>query len=99
MAEDNLAWMGKDLRKMAKAKPKEEEEEKTYVNPILYLRKSKKGGHLYAFNVEKHGGEEGDMVLGEEVESLILNVSDVSAVLEGQLEWCKVSVVLKEERE
>ena len=79
---------------MAKAKEEIKEEEKTYANPILYLHKSKAGGHLYAFNVEKKGGE--GMVLGEEVESLILNVSDVSAVLDGQLKWCKVSVVLKE---
>ena len=81
-----------------------EEEEKTYANPILYLHKSKKGGHLYAFNIEakpeasaeglKEGGE---MVLGGKVESLILNVSDVSAVIQGELKWCKVSVVLKEE--
>ena len=70
-------------------------EEKTYANPILYLHESKKGEHLYAFNIEKKGGE--GMVLGEEVESLILNVSDVSALLEGRLKWAKVSVVLKEE--
>jgi hypothetical protein len=90
-------------RKMAKEK-KEDEEEKTYANPILYLHKSKKGGHLYAFNVPSkvEASAEGikdpvEMVLGNNVESLILNVSDVSAVLEGQLKWAKVSVVLKEE--
>jgi hypothetical protein len=82
----------KEFKKMAKEK---KEEEKVYANPILYLHKSKAGGHLYAFNVEKKGGE--GMVLGEEVESLILNVSDVSAVLDGQLKWAKVSIVLKEE--
>ena len=76
------------------AKEKKEEEEKVYANPILYLHKSKKGGHLYAFNVEKKGGK--GMVLGDEVESLILNVSDISALLEGSLKWAKVSVVLKE---
>ena len=78
-------------------------EEKVYANPILYLHKSKKGGHLYAFNVptKVEASAEGvkepvEMVLGGKVESLILNVSDVSAVLEGQLKWAKVSVVLKE---
>jgi hypothetical protein len=76
-------------------KEEEKEEEKVYANPILYLHKSKAGGHLYAFNVEKHGGE--GMVLGNDIESLILNVSDVSAVLDGQLKWAKISVVLKEE--
>ena len=82
---------------MTKEKEQEKKEDKVYQNPILYLHKSKTGGHLYAFNVEKKGGEEGDMVLGNDVESLILNVSDISAVLEGQLKWAKVSVVLKEE--
>lgn len=76
-----------------------EEEKKQYKSPILYLRKSKAGEHLYAFNVLKrdsqgNGGE--GMVLGGDVESLILNVSDVSAVLAGRMKWAKVSVVLKE---
>ena len=90
MEEWELKFLEREEAKMAK----QEEEEKTYKNPILYLHKSKAGGHLYAFNVEKKGG---GMVLGEEVESLILNVSDISAVLQGQLKWCKVSVVLKGE--
>jgi hypothetical protein len=83
---------------------KEEIEDKVYQNPILYLHKSKKGGHLYAFNVpaKVEASAEGlkepvEMVLGGKVESLILNVSDVSAVIEGSLKWAKVSVVLKEE--
>ena len=89
---------------MKKEQEKKEEGKKTYANPILYLHKSKKGGHLYAFNVIKDL-KEGDaedtemMVLGGEVESLIMNVSDVSAVLEGEMKWAKVSVVLKEEGE
>ena len=73
-------------------------EEKVYANPILYLHKSRVGKHLFAFNIEKKGGEEGDMVLGNDIESLILNISDVSAVIEGQMKWAKVSVVrVKEE--
>ena len=83
--------------KMVKEKNLMEEEEKVYANPILYLHKSKAGGHLYAFNVEKKGGE--GMVLGDDVESLILNVSDVSAVLQGQVKWCKVSVLSAEKGE
>ena len=80
----------------------EEEEEKTYANPILYLHRSKAGGHLYAFNVVKDL-KEGDaedtemMVLGGEVESLLMNISDVSAVINGEMKWCKVSVMPKRE--
>lgn len=83
---------------MEKAQQKiEEGAKRQYKSPILYLHKSKTGGHLYAFNVEKEG-EEG-MVLGGEIESLILNVSDVQAVMDGQMKWAKVSVVLKGDRE
>lgn len=64
-------------------------EGKTYKNPILYLRKSKAGKHLYAFNVEG--------CLGETAESLVMNISDISAVIEGRMEWAKVSVLVKEE--
>lgn len=72
--------------KQEKIEPKEEK--KTYANPILYLRKSKKGEHLYAFNVEG--------CLGGETESLVMNISDVLAVIEGRMEWAKVSVLSKE---
>ena len=77
--------------KMAKQqKIAEEEEEKTYKHPVLFLRKSKAGQHLYAFNR--------DGILGGGVESLIMNVSDVTKVLEGKMEWIKVSVMeVKEE--
>ena len=79
--------------KMAKEK---EVEKKTYKTPILYLHISRAGEHLYAFNIEK---KDGSMVLGGEVESLILNVSEVSAVLEGRMEWAKVSVLLTKKGE
>lgn len=83
-----------EREKMAKEQKKiEEGVKKEYKSPILYLHKSKAGGHLYAFNVDKEG-EEGT-VLGDEVESLILNVSDVEAVIGGSTKWAKVSVVLK----
>lgn len=78
---------------MAVQKKIEGEEVKHYKSPILYLHKSKAGGHLYAFNVEKEGGE--GTILGGEIESLIMNVSDVQAIVEGRMEWAKVSVVLK----
>ena len=75
------------------------EERKTYANPILYLRKSKKGEHLYAFNVNAknlEGEETEDMVLGGNIGSLILNVSDVEKLLADKLDWVKVSVVSAE---
>lgn len=65
-------------------------EKKTYKTPILYLRKSKAGNHLYAFNVEKDGKKS---VLGGGVESLLVNISDVQAVIDGKMEWAKVSVL------
>lgn len=89
---------------MAKEQQKiEEGAKKQYKSPILYLHKSKAGGHLFAFNVDKQEegeeGEEDGMVLGNKVESLILNVSDVEAVIGGSMKWCKVSVVLKGDAE
>jgi hypothetical protein len=87
---------GGKKRKMVKQQKIAEEEKKTYANPILYLRKSKKGGHLYAFNVENEGEKD---VLGNEVESLIANISDVSAVINGEMDWCKVSVLAKGDKE
>ena len=77
-----------------------EEKKKTYANPILYLRKSKKGEHLYAFNVsvkDAEGLDTNEMVLGGSVESLIMNVSDVEKLLNGSAEWIKVSVLVAEE--
>ena len=81
------------MNKMAKAKEEVKEEKKTYKTPILYLHKSKAGRHLFAFNMEKEGGE--GMVLGDDVESLLVNISDVSAVLNGEMKWAKVSVLAK----
>ena len=72
---------------------KMEEEKKVYKNPVLFLRKSKAGEHLYAFNMEKEGG----MVLGGGVKSLILNVSDVVNLLAGKVDKIKVSITSAEE--
>jgi hypothetical protein len=71
--------------KMAKQEKIEEEEEKTYKNPVLFLRKSKAGKHLYAFN---HDG-----ALGGDVGSIIMDVSEVERLLEGSTEWIKVGVI------
>ena len=78
-------------QKIAEEESKEEsKEEKKYKNPVLFLRKSKAGEHLYAFNR--------DEALGGEIESLIFNVSDVKKLLDGKMEWIKVSVMeVKEE--
>ena len=73
------------------------QQDKAYKRPVLFLRKSKKGNHLYAFNMEKDGGE--DMVLGNNIESLLVNISDVEKVISGEYESTKVSVMLKEEEE
>lgn len=73
----------------------EEDLRKTYKNPVLYLRKSKAGEHLYAFNVEKEDG----MVLGGGVGSLIVNVSDVVRLIDDKIDWIKVSVLPAEEGE
>ena len=76
----------------------EEKEEKTYKNPVLFLRKSKAGEHLYAFNriieleAMKDDAEEG-LVLGKNVGSLLLNVSEVVKLVDGRVEWIKVSVL------
>lgn len=76
------------------AKEEKEEERKTYKNPVLFLRKSKKGKHLYAFNVEKENGSE---VLGGGVGSLLVNIADVEKVISGEYESIKISVMLKVE--
>ena len=72
--------------------------QKTYKNPVLFLRKSKAGEHLYAFNrikdlvKMKDDAEEG-LILGEGVGSLLLNISEVVKLIDGKVEWIKVSVL------
>lgn len=62
-----------------------ESEEVEYKNKVVFLRRSKKRAHLYAFN---HEG-----ALGEEVGSLIMDVSEVERLLAGSTEWIKVGVI------
>jgi hypothetical protein len=84
---------------MAKQEKLEVEEKKPeYKRPVLFLRKSKKGNHLYAFNMEKDDDGE-DMVLGNNIESLLMNISDVEKVISGEYDSIKVSVMVKEEAE
>ncbi len=63
--------------------------EKGYKNKVLFMRKSKKGEHLFAFDR--------DEVLGGEIDSIILNVSEVKALIEDKVEWIKVSALAKSE--
>ena len=58
-----------------------------YKNKVLFLRKSKNGNHLFTFN--RNG------IIGEEVESLIMNISDIKRLIEGSTTWIKVSVMKK----
>jgi hypothetical protein len=62
-----------------------------YKNKVLFLRRSKAGKHLFAF--------QRDEILGGGVDSLILNVSDVKQLLSGEVEWIKVSAMSKKEEE
>ena len=73
----------REFSKMAK---KQKEERKEYKNKVVFLRLSKAGDHVYAFNNEG--------ALGENVESLIANVKEVERVLEGVIgAYAKVSIM------
>ena len=71
--------------------PVKAKEEEGYKQKVVFLRRSKKGAHLYAFNYES--------ALGSDVGSLIMDVSEVEKVIEGKSEWCKVGVVPVKEEE
>ena len=78
----------------------QEVDRKVYKHPVLYLRKSKAGEHLYAFNVDvrdTEGEPTGEAVLGSKVESLIANIGEVKKVIDGSMDWCKISVMAAEE--
>ena len=74
----------------------EEKKERTYKVPVLFLRKSKAGKHLYAFN---RVDEEGKDVLGGDVGSILINISEIEDILEGKADWVKVSVLPAEKDE
>jgi len=78
-------------KREAEEEKQKEVEEKTYKNAVIFARLSKSGNHVYAFNREG--------ALGEKVASLIMNVKDLQAVLEGKSDWAKISVVEEEEED
>jgi hypothetical protein len=63
-------------------------EEKKYKNKVVFLHKSKKGEHLYAFD------NKGALA---KAESILMNISDVKALIEGKYDSIKVSILEKEE--
>ena len=68
----------------------DEKGKRAYKVPVLFLRKSKAGKHLYAFN---RVDEEGKDVLGGDVGSVLINISEIEDVLTGNADWVKVSVL------
>ena len=79
-----------EKEKMIKEKEEIKKEEKPeYKNRVVFLRLSKSGEHIYAFNR--------DGALGEKVSSLIANVKDIRAVIDGKGDWAKVSVIEEKE--
>ena len=63
---------------------KTEEEEKEYKNPVVFLRKSRAGKHLFVFDSRE------ELIGGG---TLIMNVSDVEELIGGGTQWIKVSVL------
>lgn len=61
-----------------------------YKNKVIFLRKSKKGEHLYAFDYN-------GAFASAEGGSLIMNISEVIPLIEGKFESIKVSVMPKQE--
>lgn len=68
------------------------EDEKEYKNRVIFLRKSKAGKHLYAFD--------NDNAFGDAKEgSIVMNIAEVKALLAEQLDFIKVSVLPKKTEE
>lgn len=59
-------------------------EKKIYKNKVVFLHKSKNGRHLYAFD------NDGAFAAAK---SIILNVSEVEALIEGKFKNIKVSIM------
>lgn len=72
-------------------KTKEEIEEKQYKNKVVFLHKSKAGNHLYAFD---NNGAFADAKEG----SIIINISDIEALLSNDFQSIKVSIMPKDSR-
>lgn len=62
------------------------EDKREYKNKVVFLRKSKKGEHLYAFD---NDGAFAAAVKG----SIIMNISEVEALIEGRFGSIKVSIM------
>ena len=61
---------------------------KEYKNKVVFLRKSKKGEHLYAFD--------NDGAFSRAIEgSIVMNISEVKALIAGKFESVKVSIMEK----
>ena len=69
---------------MAKQEKIEEEEKVEYKNPVVFLRKSKAGKHLYVFDSRE------DLLAGG---TLIMDMSEVERLIGGGTDWIKVSVL------
>lgn len=70
------------------------EARKVYKTPVLFLRRSKAGKHLYAFN--RIDNDDEGKILGGGIDSILMNISDVTQLIEGKTEWIKVSVISAE---
>ena len=62
----------------------QEQEEKIYSHPVVFLRKSRAGKHLFVFD----SGE--DLVAGS---TLIMDISEVERLIGGGTDWIKISVL------
>jgi hypothetical protein len=59
-----------------------------YKNKVVFLRKSKKGEHLYAFDNDGAFAK---------AESILMNISEVEALIADKYESIKVSIMEKKE--
>ena len=67
-----------------------EEEKIVYKNPVLFLRKSKAGKHLYAFDYEETFAK-------ARRGSIVMNISDVEALINGNVPFIKISIMPEKE--
>jgi len=70
----------------------EPETEKVYKNKVVFLRKSIAGNHLYAFDYN-------DAFAEAKEGSIIMNISDVEALIAGKYDSIKVSIMPKKGNE
>ena len=61
-----------------------------YKNKVIWLHKSKKGGHLYAFTNEG---------IFHNTKSILMNVSEVTALLAGEVDGIKMSIIEHEDKD